>query len=520
MHIVGDVDSSNILPYLRPPKTLITSILKAPCTFNQAINSLDKDSWLKAINKELSSMNHLDVWDVLDLQPDYKLVETTWVFRIKRYHLNNVVEYKARLCAQGFTQTPGVDFDKTYTPPGWLDSLRCLVAHAASRGLHFHQIDVKSAFLNAPLAEVVYLLIPQGLDIDQQREWLLKIGFSSCVLDPCVFFCSKGTATWLYVHVDDIAIFGEDISTFKNKIAQEFDIKEIGCADLMLGIKAIHGIGSISLDQSHFTKSLLDLYGFSQCKPVITPLEPHVHLQPATIEELAKFQSLCVNYRSVIGSINYLSTATRPDLSHAVSSLSQFLKNPSINHWNGFLHILRYLKGTQELGLVYTQGDHCGIVGYSNADWGNFRSMRRLVTGYLAQFCGNLILWKMHKQPSVSISMAESEYKALSIQIYEDNQSCINTANGDCNLNNQQMKHVDIQLHFIKEEIKSSIVCLIYTPTSSMLANFLTKSVSKPVLSHSLLSLRVVGLGVRGHVENRDQDKVDQQDATPPPLKN
>ncbi|MBW0534400.1 hypothetical protein O181_074115 [Austropuccinia psidii MF-1] len=563
--IVGDVASRNILPYQRRPKTLVTSISKTSRTYNQAINSLEKDRWLKSISKELASMNQLHVWDVVDLKSDYKLVGTTWVFRIKKDHLNNVVEYKARLCAQGFTQTPGVDFDKTYAPTGRLNSLRCLIAHAASKGLHFHQIDVKSAFLNAPLTEVVYLSIPQGLDIDQRRsclrlkkaiyglkqaplawyqrlkEWLLKIGFSSCVLDPCVFFRSKDSPTWLYIHVDDIAIFGKDVLTFKDEIAQEFDIKDIGCADLMLGIKITHGIESITLDQSHFTESLLDLYGLSQCKSVATPLEPHVYLQPATSEESEKFCSLGVNYRSAIGSINYLSTATRPDLSHAVSSLSQFLENPGINHWNGFLHVLRYLKGTQDLGLVYTKNDHFGIVGYSDADWGNCRSTRRSVTGFLAQFCGNLVLWKTRKQPSVSISTAEAEYKALcdlvsellwlrqwchecdllvddsAIPIYEDNQSCINTANGDCNLNNRRMKHVDIQLHFIKETVRSSIVRLIYTPTSSMLADFLTKSVNRPILSRSLLSLRVVGLGVRGDVKNPDQDQVDQQNATPNP---
>ncbi|MBW0530189.1 hypothetical protein O181_069904 [Austropuccinia psidii MF-1] len=137
--------------------------------------------------------------------------------------------------------------------------------------------------------------------------------------------------------------------------------------------------------------------------------------------------------------------------------------------------------------------------------------------------------------------MAEAEYKALcdlvlgllwlrqwsrecnlfvddlAIPIYEDNQSCISIANGDCNLKNQQIKHINIQLHFIKEAIMSLIVCLIYTPTSSMLADFLTKSVSRPILSHSLLSLCVVGLRVRGDVENHNQDQFDQQEATPSP---
>ncbi|MBW0580234.1 hypothetical protein O181_119949 [Austropuccinia psidii MF-1] len=326
--MVGDVDSSNILPYQQRPKTLVTSMSKAPRTFNQAVNSVNKDSWLKAISKELASMYHLD---------------------IKRDHLNNLVEYKACLCAQGFTQNPGVDFDKNYAPTGRLNSLWCLIAHAASRGLHFHQINVKSAFLNSPLAEIaIYGLKQAPLAWYQYlREWLLKIGFSSCILDPFVFFRSKGTRTWLYIHVYDIAIFGEDVLTFKQEIAQEFDIKDIGCADLMLGIKVTHRIGSIALDYSHFTESLLDLYGLSQCNSVAMPLKPHVPLHPATTEELARFQSLGANYRSAIGRINYLSAATRPDISHAVSSLSQFLESPGINHWNGFLHVLRYLKGAQ-----------------------------------------------------------------------------------------------------------------------------------------------------------------------------
>ncbi|MBW0548337.1 hypothetical protein O181_088052 [Austropuccinia psidii MF-1] len=107
-------------------------------------------------------MNTLKVWDVIDLKPDYKLVGTTWVFRIKQNHLNEITEYKACLCAQGFTQTPGLDFNKTYALTGQLNSLRTLIAFAVSNNLEFHQVDVKSAFLNAPLVETVYLCIPQG----------------------------------------------------------------------------------------------------------------------------------------------------------------------------------------------------------------------------------------------------------------------------------------------------------------------------------------------------------------------
>ncbi|MBW0545604.1 hypothetical protein O181_085319 [Austropuccinia psidii MF-1] len=494
-------------------------------------------------------MNDLNVWDVVDLKSDYKLVGTTWVFRIKRNHLNEITKHKARLCAQGFTQTPGLDFDKTYSPTGRLNSLRTLIAFAASRKLEFHQVDVESAFLNAPLAEIVYLSIPQGLNLDKRkfclklnkaiyglkqaplawyerlRKWLLKSGFSSCILDPCVFFRDGQTPTWLYIHVDDIAIFSSDASVFKKEIACEFDIKDIGPADLMLGGKVPRTDTSITLDQQHFTEALLDLYGLSECKPVTTPLLPNTHMSVATLDEIEKFKLLGVNFRSAVGSINYLSTATRPDLPHSVSCLSQFLESPGIQHWNGFLHVLRYLRGTQDLGLVYSSNQPQGIASYSDADWGNCQQTRRSVTGYLETFDGSLVLWKTWKQPTVSLSTAEAEYKAVCdlasellwlqqwcqecglcqfkepIPIYEDNQSCINVINGNANMNNKRMKHVNIQLHFIKEVVDSSKIKLVYVPTRLMLADFLTKSVDRQILSNSLSSLGVLRLGVKGSVE-------------------
>ncbi|MBW0578728.1 hypothetical protein O181_118443 [Austropuccinia psidii MF-1] len=163
--ITSNVDSIHILPYSRRVKTFITTS-NIPKTYWLALQCEEKNEWTDAIKRELLSMNKLKVWDIVDLRSNYKLVGTTWVFKLKRDHLHQAIEYIARLCVQGFTQTPGVDFDKTYAPTGRLNSLRALIAHACANGLEFHQIDVKSAFLNAPLTETVYLSIPQGLDID------------------------------------------------------------------------------------------------------------------------------------------------------------------------------------------------------------------------------------------------------------------------------------------------------------------------------------------------------------------
>ncbi|MBW0470934.1 hypothetical protein O181_010649 [Austropuccinia psidii MF-1] len=237
----GDINQENILTYSRRQRTLLTKTANVPKTFRSALKGPLSDEWSKAIEKELGAMVDLNVLDVIDLKAEFKLVRTTWVFWVKTNHLKEVVEYKAQLCAQGFSQTPGVDFGKTYAPTGRLNSLRCLISHAVLNDLSFHQVDVKSAFLNAPLTEVVYLSIPQGVDVDKRnyclhlkkaiyglkqaplawynslKAWLAEVGFSVCISDP--------------------SIFGKDVSTFKGELKAKFDIKDIGVADLMLGIK-------------------------------------------------------------------------------------------------------------------------------------------------------------------------------------------------------------------------------------------------------------------------------------------
>ncbi|MBW0491806.1 hypothetical protein O181_031521 [Austropuccinia psidii MF-1] len=116
--ISSEIENQNILPFSRRPKVLLTTSDDTPQTFKNALNSPASDDWTKAINREFSSMNKLQVWDVVELKPSYKLVGTTWVFEITQDPQGNIIKQKAQLCAQGFSQTPGVDFHKTFSPTG------------------------------------------------------------------------------------------------------------------------------------------------------------------------------------------------------------------------------------------------------------------------------------------------------------------------------------------------------------------------------------------------------------------
>lgn len=548
--INGDISTDHILPFKRDrrPRAFVTTTGEdIPNHYHQAVKGPESAGWVAAIDKELSAMRTLKVWDAVDLLPTMKTVGTTWVFRKKKD--GSSVVFKARLCAQGFSQVYGIDFSKTFAPTGRLNSLRALISYAASNNLEFHQLDVKTAFLNADLDEEVFLSIPQGVNLDKKKcclklnkaiyglkqaplawynrlsQWLVSVGFKIAVSDPCVFYRLGDTPVWVFVHVDDLAVFSKNVQPFKDQINAEFDMKDMGRADLMLGIKILHEDGAIFLSQLHYVNSVLDLYGMTNCRSVSTPLTPNLHLDKASISDQDCFKSLGVNYRSAVGALSYLLTATRPDISYAVSSLSQFLEAPGIQHWEAFIHVLRYLSGTAGNALVYNRGLPSVLNGYTDADWGNCPATQRLVTGYLSQMNDHLVSWQTKKQPVVSLSSCEAEYRALTdfsceilwlrqflheihitlsdapTVVHEDNQGCIAVANFEANTNAKRMKHVEIQLHFIREVIKDSKILLQYTPTNKMLADFLTKSVARPALVKSLQSLGLLRLEGRGGVD-------------------
>lgn len=154
-------------------------------------------------------------------------------------------------------------------------------------------------------------------------------------------------------------------------------------------------------------------------------------------------------YRSLVGSLLYISNGTRPDIAYSVGQLSRHLERPSEEHWKAAIRVLRYLKSTSDMGINYTGSDKCLCVcAYSDADWANNKESRRSVSGIMVMINGAPVIFKSKIQQSVALSTAEAEYIVLSlcmqevlwlksllcelkakitqkIKIFEDNQSAI-----------------------------------------------------------------------------------------------
>ena len=215
-----------------------------------------------------------------------------------------------------------------------------------------------------------------------------------------------------------------------------------------------------------------------------------------------------VPYREAIGSLMYASVATCPDISFAVSALSQFLDNPGRAHWEAVKRILRYLSGTRDFELTYGV-EHHDLIGYTDADR-SVQEHRHAISGNVFLMDGGAISWSSRKQELVTLSTAEAEYVATThaakeaiwlrrlifklfpslkstTTLYCDNQAALRLATDDNY--HARTKHIDIRYHFIRQVVASGALRLVYCPTEDMTADILTKGLPKWKVGYHVLSL-------------------------------
>jgi hypothetical protein len=244
--------------------------------------------------------------------------------------------------AKGFTQKEGEDYFDTYSLVARLPTIRMLIALAAAHDLLIHQMDVKTAFLNGELDEEMYMQQPEGFVVKGQENKVCRLikslyglkqapkqchekfdttltsaGFCVNEADKCVYYrfnADRGVILCLYV--DDILLFGTDldlINQTKSFLSQNFDMKDLGEADVMLNIKILRGENGISLTQSHYVEKVLTRFNMMDCKPAATPYDPNTKLR----KNLGHGKDQ-LRYSQIIGSLMYLASATRPDISYVV----------------------------------------------------------------------------------------------------------------------------------------------------------------------------------------------------------
>ena len=393
-----------------------------PTNLQEALTSPDLDLWREAVNDEYDSLITNKTWKLVDLPPGCKTIGCKWVLKRKLKSDGTIDKYKARLVAKGFKQKEDLDFFDTFSPVSRITSIRLLISIAAIHNLEIHQMDVKTAFLNGDLEEEIYMDQPEGF-IQQGHEnkvckltkslyglkqapkqWHEK--FDQCVLangfkanesDKCIYSKSEnGEHIIICLYVDDLLIFGTSlyvIETTKALLNRNFDMKDLGQANVILGMKITKSIDGIMLDQSHYIEKILKKYNFFDCKPACTPFDSSIHLFPTEKESDVINQ---IEYASIIGSLRYATDCTRPDIAYAVGVLGRFTSRPSIDHWNAICRLMRYLKRTIHVGLFY-KNYPAVLEGYCDADWNTLSGDSMSTTGYVFTLGGGAISWKSKK---------------------------------------------------------------------------------------------------------------------------
>ena len=289
----------------------------------------------------------------------------------------------------------------------------------------------------------------------------------------------------------------------------------MGKLHYFLGVKiAYPGSGKIWIGQPAYTAEVLKRFQMENSKPTVTPIDTGGKLTKATEDSKLFNQELC---QSAIGSLLYLSTKTKPDIAYAVSNVARFCSKPTVEYWKSIKHIMRYLNGTRNYGLLYDKEKVTDFIGYSDADWACDFDDHRPTSGCQFKLSGAAVSWRSKKQSCVVLSSAEVEYMALasaaqealwmqrlqndlnetsvkSTLIYGDNQSTINMAK-----NSQyhgRAKHIDIKFHYIREQVEKKAIQLEYCESKNMVADMLTKA----LLSSQFVKLREM-LGVREIIE-------------------
>ncbi|KAL0553874.1 hypothetical protein IC582_007778 [Cucumis melo] len=454
-----------------------------PKFVDECRNRKDWPKWKEVIQAELNSLTKREVFGPVVYTPKgVKPVGFKWVFVRKRNENNEVTRYKARLVVQGFSQRPGIDYEETYSSLVDAITLRYLISLVVCENLDMHLMDVVTAYLYGSLENEIYMKMPEGFKIPEsynsnsrelcsiklQRslyglkqsrrmwynclsEYLLKEGYQNNPICPCVFIkkLQSGFAI-IAVYVDDLNIIGtlEEISKAIEYLKKEFEMKNLEDNEELLGPE--------------------------------------------------------VPYLSAIGALMYLANNTRPDIAFSVNLLARYSSSPTKRHWNGVKHVFRYLRGTIDMGLFYSNKSNFDLVGYADAGYLSNPHKGRSQTGYLFTCGGTAISWRSVKQTMTATSSNHAEIlaiheasrecvwlrsmthhiretcglsfsKNLPTILFEDNTACITQIKGGY-IKGDRTKHISPKLFYKHDLEENGDISVQQISSKDNLADLLTKA--------------------------------------------
>ncbi|KAJ3494865.1 hypothetical protein NLJ89_g10721 [Agrocybe chaxingu] len=520
----------------RDPRAASYDMSVPPANHREAMLRPDADEWRRVEQKELDMLKSMGVYVEEMLPEGRKAIGCRWVHEFKVGEGGDRI-YKARCIAQGFSQVPFVDYDATFAPVAKAVSIRFVAVYSALLGWDLECFDATRAFLWGDLSRLIFMRCPDGYipsiagavwrllkslyGLKQAsliwykllRKVLEALGFVRSEFDHALFvfkrvWSNTDVHCLLAMHVDD-GLSGCNFTPFltfiKGEIGKAFGIKDLGPVTMFLGVQFERNLQTCELwiHQEAYTDVLLAEYGLTDCNPVSTPLDP-IHPLGRESDVPLDVPDLVRSYQCLVGSLLFLQSCSRPDISFAVLLLSQHCSSPLPRHFAAARRVLRYLKGTRTHRLHYGGAQQTvPIAGLSDADWAGEKGTNRASTsGFVWSLAGGPISWSAKKQTCIALSTTEAEYIALTRAVQEgiwirqsllalhlhcpnplviatDNHGARSLSENDSD--HSRAKHIDIRYHFIRSHVDNQSFTIAFTPGVINTADIFTKPLSRVI---------------------------------------
>ena len=428
----GALDTNRLLELAEsPPQAFRKS--------QQATSAHERNLWEECTIAEISALREMNVYDIVSKNgvDRKKIMRAKLVYKCKLNESNELLKFKARLCACGYSQRHGIDYQESYASTLAFDTLRVALAVAARENLQVFQADVVAAFLYPEIDRELYIDISdpalaklfglkggQVLKLNKAlyglvqapylwsklfRKTMEKMGFKPTPEDPCAFTgCVDGQKVILLLYVDDCVILTKLQSTFEwvlARLCNEFKMTS-SKAKFVLGAEIRQDLtkGTIELSQSAYIERMFKKFEghMDGISPQDTPIKSEftydsvkrkgiVDILDCPADPVTQKKMSELPYKQLIGSLIYASVLTRPDIVHAVSQLAQVMQNPAPVHWYLLRCLLAYLYHHRGVTLKYTRDDDAPVnkllIAYCDANFAAHKH-RRSVAGWTLVMSG------------------------------------------------------------------------------------------------------------------------------------
>jgi hypothetical protein len=567
----------------------------APASVDAAVNPDNPDHliWTASYDEEYEGLDEQNTFEIID-ERQYKqilskhgkaaeAIPSMAIFTVKPDEDGNPVRAKSRIVVLGNLEHRVWEKSDKYAPVLSGIGARVLASVAVSRGRMLKQGDCKNAFCHPTLPEDKITIVrpPKGCPRSKPgtywrlrktlyglarspRHWfqafssvLDNLGFKPLPHEPCIFKATPIPGLppiYLGTYVDDFTYFSESDEVeawFESQLGARLRVDFMGALTYYLGCyyhwsRDASGKLCLHISQEGYLKQLLDRFGMQDSIPADTPYRsglvidriPHDGVPP---QNKAK---LITKYQSLLGGLNWMAICTRPDISVAMSLLSQFCCDPSAGHLEGAKYVLRYLKGTADYGIYYRESsdflaghiawphdhsDASDVDCFTDSNWGpqdasqpvpdDTRTVSRdevkSLQGVYITRMGGPISWKVMREKRVSRSSCEAEVKAMDegtrdtqfirhlltelgeldpekpTPLFNDNKGAIDWS-GTGNVTNKRMRHINIREIAVLDAQEAKEVKYFHVPGKVNPSDLFTKEIKDKEHFRQLRSLMVL----------------------------